>query len=134
MRYFSALFLFIPALALADGYGGAEGKNQFGETISIADGAEMTIYVYKNGDFLESYPLQTECPSVLHVPNRKFSCIPNGKSPLAGATYKVTTSKKWTPCKYNEEYPSDGAYPVYICIKGCNKRTPKIFYERPWEC
>jgi hypothetical protein len=128
-------FFLLPCLAFAEGYSGASGVNKRGEIISIGDdGGDLatTIYVFeKNAEspkLKERYILKEECPSFFG--NREqFSCRKDGKSPLAGTTYRVTTSEKYRPC--GDEFPGE----VYVCIEGCNSpRAPEIFHVNPWEC
>ena len=132
MRYFLMLLACTPLLAIAAPYGGAEGKNQLGEIIGISSEVPE-IYVHKNikdSEVNERYNLSEECPTFLKGDFKKFSCKSNRKSPLAGTTYKVITSKKYHPC---DDHTFNGT--IYVCIKGCNnKRAPKIFYESPYEC
>lgn len=139
MKILIVLFLLFPNLAVAAGYGGAQGTNKLGEIIRIEGDIPDTIYVQKNAkdfDWKEKYSLDDACPTFQKIFEgaRQFSCIPNGKSPLAGTTYGVTTSKKYIPCDeppYNDKSPGE----VYVCVKGCeNPRAPKIFYVSPWEC
>lgn len=139
MRTVLILLAFLPGLSFAEGYAGADGTNRRGELVHIGEGgmggdSAEGIYVFKNTKsyasgkkWKERYALLDECPSFLNGP--QFSCSANGKSPLAGSTYKITTSKTYRPC-------DDGSIGrVYVCVAGCkNPRTPKIFYESPWEC
>ena len=119
---------------MADGYGGARGKNSLGEIVYIGEDTARSIYVEKNKqdhDWAEHYDFAAECPTSTH---NTFSCPPGRKSPLSGSTYKITTSKKWRPCNVDPFYDKSPGE-VYVCVKGCdNKRVPKIFYVNPWEC
>lgn len=139
MRTAFLLFVLLPQLAFAEGYSGANGTNKLGERIYIGDdggdGVD-TIYVFekrtKSNKWKERYDLREECPSFF-LWGKQFSCLKNGKSPLAGSTYQVTTSKKWKPCGSVRAGEFNGE--VYVCIDGCNNpRAPKIFYVNPWEC
>lgn len=141
MRLSLTLLIFISSIAYGAGYGGADGDNVLGQIIHIKEHGEHLepyIFVQKNETDMEGangkgekYRLADECPTWTE---HSLVCKKNGKSPLAGTTYKITTSKQWMPCKDVEIDPSDEAGTVYICTKGCNKRTPKIFYENPYEC
>lgn len=129
------LFLLLPCLAFAEGYSGAHGTNKLGEIVGIGDdGGDLatTIYVYakraKVSKFKARYRLKEECPSFFGG-EKQFSCRKDGKSPLAGTTYQVTTSEKYRPC--GEEFAGE----VYVCIAGCNNpHAPKLFYVSAWEC
>lgn len=156
------LAVLLPSIAFAAGYGGAEGKNSLGEIIRIESDLGETISVQKNSEDFEqeeTYVTRDECPSFfnedpatvssyLHTLKEQFSCRKDGKSPLAGTTYKITTSEDWKPCESFPEdmgiqqdlepgidYGFDAPGEVYVCIAGCdNPRAPQIFYVSPWEC
>jgi len=139
MKFIFALIIFVPTIVMAAGYGGAQGANKLGEIVRIEGDVPDTIYVQKNDkdfEWKEKHSLAKECPTFLEIFNwnGKFSCIRGGQSPLAGTTYRVTTSEDYTPCDvppYNSKSPGE----VYICIEGCNNpRAPQIFYVGPWEC
>ena len=137
MRSVLLLFLFASSLASAAGYGGAQGTNKLGQIVTLqGDGYEDTVIIVKKNTKEYLYKFKAECSFFFNADNEegKMLCSKKGRSPLAGATYKITTSKKWTPCKENELYPSNDPGTVYICIRGCNNQTPMIFYENPWEC
>jgi hypothetical protein len=56
-----------------------------------------------------------------------FSCRANGKTPLAGSTYRYT----------HDTNPScEGRRPGtrLTCVEGCTAKIPKYFYITPWEC
>lgn len=135
MKTVLMLLSLFPCLALAAGYGGADGVNKRGEHIHLGDDAGDgvdTIYVYESTKSYRDrklkvrFALYDECS---FDSDKIFSCKANGKSPLAGATYKVTTSKKYRPCK------DETLGEVYVCVAGCdNNRVPKIFHVSPWEC
>ncbi|MHB1085085.1 MAG: hypothetical protein ACYCZA_09635 [Thiobacillus sp.] len=139
MKTALVLFAIMPCVALAAGYGGAQGTNKRGEIIRIGGDVADTIYVQKNAkdsEWKESYVLRDECPSFLSTfeGKKQFSCRKNSQSPLAGTTYRVTTSKKYQPCNeppFNDKSPGE----IYVCIGGCdNPRAPKTFIVSPWEC
>lgn len=129
--FFLALSFF-PTLAFCVGYGGAAGENQIGEMVRIAESDEgLSIFVEKLGSKRpwKEYKVSEECPTwKLENDQKIIACQKSGKSPLAGATYKVTTSKKIRDvCK-------DPAV-IYVCVQGCSrKETPKLLVEQPWEC
>jgi hypothetical protein len=156
MKTYSLLLLFFfSIIGLAAGYGGASGTNSLGEIIHIEGDIADTIYVQKNEkdhEWTESYDFLEECPDFPQYAKEgeelkdRFSCRKEGKSPLAGAVYKMTTSEDWRPCESfpedmgfqpdpNIDYGFDAPGDVYVCIAGCdNPRAPKIFYVNPWEC
>lgn len=131
------LLLFTSSLATAAGYGGAQGTNKLRQIVTLeGEGYEDIDIAVKNNSKEYRYKFKGECSFFFNKDNEasKISCSQKGRSPLAGATYKITTSKKWTPCKKNELYPSNDPGTIYICIRGCNNHTPILFYESPWEC
>lgn len=138
-QYMKALVAFValmPSIGMAAAYGGAQGTNKRGETIYIDGDIPEAIAVRKHSNdpkWSEQYPLLEECPTFSEAA-KQFSCLSNGKSPLAGTTYRVTTSKTYRPCD-QPPYDDKSAGQVYLCIEGCNNpRAPKIFYVTPWEC
>ena len=129
-----ALLLAIPLTALAAAYGGAQGTNRRGEIIRIEGDTADTLYVQRNaGDnaWAEHYVMAEECPVFTE---KTLSCPPGRKSPLSGTTYRITTSKTWTPCDI-PPFHDRGPGKIYVCTAGCdNPRAPKIFRVQPWEC
>ena len=121
----------LPSFVFAAAYGGASGQNSRGGIVHILGDIPDKIYVQRGKDWPEEYDLRAECPGFTDT---EISCRSTGKSPLAGVTYKVTTSKKYRPCKgapYFDKSPGE----VYVCVKGCgNPRAPRIMYVSPWEC
>lgn len=124
----------LPCVAVADSFGGAHGKNRLGDDIHIGgEYDDLTIEVYgKNHDkskpAKEAYRFSDEC-KVIRSKRKDFIglgaaivCKKEGRSPLAGVTYKVTSVKQ--EC---------GGW-LYTCVKGCNRRVPATMYEQPWEC
>lgn len=126
--------LLVTAQAHAAGYGGATGRNARGEIIHINGDMAETLYVQKSAQdsaWVETYEMKQECPIFTDT---TLACLPGRASPLSGATYRITTSKRWTPCDV-EPFHDKSAGEVYECIAGCgNPRTPKIFHVNPWEC
>ena len=128
------LLLAVPLTALAAAYGGAQGTNRRGEIIRIEGDTAETLYVQRNAidtAWAERYVMAEECPVFTET---TLSCPPGRKSPLSGTTYRITTSKKWTPCDL-PPYHDKGPGTIYVCIAGCNNpRAPKVFRVQPWEC
>ena len=116
-------------ISLADGFGGAEGKNRLDQLIHIWGDVDYSISVLdKKRNTLAVYPFKDECKYTREEPPYEFSCSANGKSPLAGATYRVTESK-------TRQNVCGSAYTIYLCIAGCTKKSiPAVFYEQPYEC
>ncbi len=138
MKRLLAVTLLIPAVALAASYGGAAGQNKRGEWVYIE--GDMAEYIrVRKGDVgtavLAEYSLAEECPSFENrLDENRFHCRSSGKSPLAGATYKITTKEDYMPCNVAPNYYKDPGE-VYICIAGCeNDRVPAMFYVAPSEC
>lgn len=55
-----------------------------------------------------------------------LQCDPNGKSPLAGARYKLTLDG--TPSCPGQ------AEPRFTCVSGCRSTVPRYLSINPWEC
>lgn len=152
MRFALIFIVFVPCFAFAAGYGGAHGTNEYGETIYFSEkwieieGKSRRVlmvsvsYTQKNAGQEEPFDFVDECTR-FHFEEKeiRISCRKNSKSPLAGTTYRETTSKEYNPCRDDDGnyLPPDPEYSggtVYECIEGCdNPRAPKIFYEQPWE-
>jgi hypothetical protein len=119
--------LFLSMSVYATGYGGAQGENRIGQIIYFGSDDQEHIYVQKNQHDKDwkQYKTIEECPI---WSDNKIVCKPNGKSPLAGATYKIMKSKTIDDgCGFDAT--------VYKCVKGCeNKSVPLLFIESPWEC
>ena len=133
---YTLLLAILPSISVASSYGGAEGLNSLKERVFIG---ESTFFVKKTDEKMpsEAYVTVNECPELekfIWELKEQFSCPRDGNSPLAGTTYKKTTSKTYMPCDippYNDKSPGV----IYECIDGCDKpRVPKIFYEGPYEC
>ncbi len=132
--------LILPTVAFADCYGGASAKNAVGEKIYITSGVmrdypapcdlnEIEVYPRLHPKLAEPsrFEFRVECKYVTDKEPYYFRCRSDGRSPLAGATYKITKSKKRNGC--------GEPWTIYRCVSGCNgKRVPKTFYEKPWEC
>ena len=134
LKYFTALLSLCSSACMAASYGGAMGENEIGQIVIITGDIPDSIHVRDKkqvSNDLQMYELRSECP--VFEEGKRITCLASGKSPLAGATYKITTSRKWRPCSsapFFDKQPGE----VYICIKGCNKHTPRIFYVNRWEC
>ena len=111
--------------------------------IDISDGgcaSEIRIFFatknYKNEDFTNSkeVPFSSECTLI----KDGFKCHKNGKTPLAGATYKKIMfgrSQHDGSCgaEGGPSYSEPGE--KYICIKGCSKPTvPEFLYGDDGTC
>lgn len=114
--------------------GGDQGKFAQGE-IEIGAGdcgyAEIMIIVRRNGeDQPHVFPFKDECSNIFDqsTKNIGFWCRKNGKSPLAGARYRLRSfpNKNGVCGKPPLEY--------YACVQGCNSNTPKVFEDRSVEC
>lgn len=141
MRYLRALpllfFFAVSDLAIAWGYGGAEGKNNLGQAVGFTSEDLHQIYVRDpkqgKGHFL-TYEMSRECPAIIEwldaepIKGLLIHCSSNGLSPLAGATYtKVKSKRIKNVCKE----PAT----VFKCVAGCERKAvPQIIVEQPWEC
>lgn len=131
----------IPVWSFAAGYGGAEGRNRLGERILIASDSYYDLYVItgpSEGDWSKPFDMNAYCPGFSEAMNKglgaTFSCPPQKTFPLSGATYRITTSRKYRPCSAEPFYDKSPGT-VYVCVKGCNSKTaPALFKESPWEC
>jgi len=142
MRLLALVFaLLFPWSAYAVGYGGAFGMNALGQEIHIADELANSLFVYWvdkpegerkrqwQGKTIGKFKISEECPGWDWAQDQKhIVCLPTGKSPLAGATYRIEESNKIKDvCGNNAK--------VYRCIEGCDKPVvPKLLVEEPWEC
>lgn len=83
-----------------------------------------------NGDLSIVY-LKQECSAdfeqdIFDKPPSHFSCHANGKSPVAGASYKKIKAMRDKDDPEAEFVPS--RYYVYKCIKGCANKPKTILY------
>jgi hypothetical protein len=116
------------AFALCDDFAELHTKKW---SINISDGGcgpQRMITFSRNGGESIEIPFNSECKE---IDKRKdgawhgFSCRTCGRSPMAGATYRLF--KRGKP--YCEpETPNEGRTPgyQYICIKGCKDTVPKF--------
>ena len=127
--FFIFLFL-IPWHIFAADFSEAKGFSPNGSYVVI-DGE--TLEVLPNGMANNQYgiadaddPLNLGKVCDYTAYSTKFTCKKMRGSPLSGATYLVTFSRK----------KKDGCgsyYRIFLCIKDCSY-VPKIFYVDPWEC
>ncbi len=116
----------IPSIALGAGAGSIYGVNRVGETVRLNynyDEPGYTISINKSDGSWERYSSIEECP----IWNEEgIQCKSNGRSPLAGASYKMVGNPD----------PKDCSYAVsYKCISGCDgKSVPLELFEDFWEC
>lgn len=131
ITYIPIFLLFLSLTAHTAGFGGAEGKNKLGEVVLVgeAKGSDWGIYVKEpNSESQKEFSFNMECKWDWKATPLTFSCNPNGNSPLAGATYKVQTSK-------TEKNDCDQPRSLWVCIAGCNRPSvPQVFRIDPWEC
>lgn len=102
--------------------------------IDISDGgceyAKEHIYFWEkkaDGSTTEKpeqpVPFDEECISIKHG----FSCKSNGRTPLAGTSYKLVAGGK--------DACYGGIGQRFVCVRGCTKRgVPKYLYPAPYEC
>lgn len=124
------VMVFTSATAYGAGYGGARGKNRLGQTIHIQQEVGLRIYIENKSEreWVGGYNFDEECREILDDKQyvKEIVCKKNGKSPLAGATYKVIPNPNQNDCDYAA---------TYKCIDGCQeKRVPLEIVEGTWEC
>lgn len=64
-----------------------------------------------------------------------LSCHPKGRTPLAGATYKLKAGTKYV--KYDEcgeklKKPEKVKFWQYVCVSGCKKKGVPARLDVPW--
>ncbi len=98
-------------------------------SIDISDGgcgATLMITFSRNGGESNEVAFNSECKEfdekTAGWPG--FSCKSTGRSPMAGATYKLVRRGK-PYC--DPESPNEGRTPgyQYVCVKGCKNSVPK---------
>lgn len=72
---------------------------------------------------IENVPFSTQCYSTKST----IICHMNSKTPLSGATYRLTLDA--TPV-----CPGSKVEYRYTCVKGCKKDTPRYLKIQPYEC
>jgi len=126
--------MFAANITYGAGYGGAMGVNRLGQTVRIGDdGRTYRISVKQNkqdNNWSSRFDFFEECDVILDGTTgywKEFVCKKDGKSPLAGATYKVIRNPDMSrDCSYDS---------IYKCIDGCDeKRVPLEIVEGAWEC
>ncbi len=75
----------------------------------------------KNKESTMLTPFRKECKNS----DTGFSCHKDGKTLLAGTTYKYTTDT-------NPKCPFEVVGKRLTCVSGCTKKTPKYLYEVPY--
>jgi hypothetical protein len=140
MRIILFLLIMLSDFVLCADYSGAKGQNQLGEAIWFeefyANSSGQGVWKIHLGkeiyEPLETYDLLEECPNILLTSyGESFTCR-EGKSPLSGTRYLITSLETYTPCESVDDM-SPGT--VYQCESGCgNPRVPKILYVEPYEC
>lgn len=75
------------------------------------------------GKHLSSIKFWSECKAT----KTKIECRGNGKTPLAGATFRLT---------YDGTATCEGAVSDarFTCVKGCTKKVPRYLSINPYEC
>jgi hypothetical protein len=131
------LFLAVPSQALAAGYGGAQGKNDLGQTVGFTPEDLHQIWVRdprRGADHFITYEMSSECPAIIEwlgaepVKGLLIRCPAGGQSPLAGTTYTKVRSKRI-------KNTCDDPATIFKCVAGCERKVvPKIIVEQPWEC
>lgn len=124
---------FVPREAFAGCGGGLYGSSKNGG-FYIGDGdceykGTMIVFTDQMGNIKLS-PFNRECEYTLDKNGVEvgFYCKVNGKSPLAGARYRLRTNpKKKGAC----DIPP---LQYYECTKACSEKIPKIFDIEPVEC
>jgi hypothetical protein len=102
--------------------------------INISDGGCGTLSITvagidKNGmldqESLDEYPFAEEC--TLSPSMDEISCHPNGRTPLAGAKYKVKQFGTYI-LDCGESGKAKLPNTKYVCVAGCSKLAPKFLY------
>ena len=138
MKTVSTVLLVLASFpAMSDGFGGAVGLNRLGQQIRMYEGQDGTRFsAYKprpTEPVGSEWRLETECEwhasaNVNSDPTYTFACAVDGKSPLAGTTYRATKSR-------SKRNSCGRPYEIYLCVRGCsNRAAPNVFYVQPWEC
>lgn len=114
--------------AVAGAWGQLSGKNAAGALVVITDetrSGSPAIIVASKSEQAE-FPFKGACSFDLNntmEPPKAFSCKPDGKSPLAGASYRLQGAV------------GDCRAMRFRCVRGCNARgAPPVLAYQPWEC
>jgi len=85
----------------------------------------------------KSYPFEKECAITASDPKRGdpsvISCHPNGRTPLAGATYKLRPTGKYMKfdaCGEKLEKGMKVEIWQYVCVSGCKKGVPRTLAQK----
>jgi hypothetical protein len=127
-----ALAFYPPVISIAGGPGSVQGQSErflvrIGDVFPF-DGATLVVHEMKEGD--DEYSTQrwsVPFPKECKATENDFTCRANGRTVLAGATYKKTLDA--TP-----ECPGQVAEYRYTCIKGCANGVPKYLKISPYGC
>lgn len=128
--FIAILVFFIPAHAIGADFSEGNGTMPNGQRIVI-DGETGEILPNGEASTVDGSPNPDNPLNLWKVCDYKgypgkFTCKKIHGSPLSGATYIGTVSKrKKDACG---EY-----YRIFLCVDGCSS-VPKIFYLEPWEC
>ncbi len=132
------LIIALPAFAGMCG-GGLSGRSSSGE-FYIGQGDEIgqgdcdfkeeMIVVSKKKTQTKQYKFKRECEYVIDKTGSRigFSCYANGRSPLAGARFRLRSSPK------EKGYCGNSPRWYYRCVFGCSEAVPKTFDISPEEC
>ncbi|MEQ1532539.1 MAG: hypothetical protein HOO97_10355 [Sideroxydans sp.] len=133
-RIITAAILLINAqYCIAAGLGELSGTNKNGDLLVVYEAigrSQFNIQIIKGGVASEGNIKTYEDQKCEFEYNNigkptKFSCVNSGKTPLSGASYKITPYKK-PDC--NHQF-------MYICTHGCdNPEAPTKLIEASYEC
>jgi hypothetical protein len=122
------IVVFVPLVCHADGYSEIYGHTKSGLTVVIFEDGRTTsdIAVWRGNDQIAFYRDEPCSIPRSDSPKAELICAPNGKSPVAGATYLEKKVVNWSPGK--PEY-------TYSCTSGCarNSIAPHVLERFPWE-
>jgi hypothetical protein len=131
-RCLCVIFFLFSSIARGDGPTDTSGINRLGETVTFyydygyhgeKKGHKITVSKAGSRDEIEKYELDEECPV---WNDEEIQCDKNGKSPLAGATFRKIPNPDKDDCSYDVSYK---------CILGCDgKRVPLEMFKDFWEC
>ncbi len=114
--------------SVAGAWGQLSGKNGAGAVVVITDDTRSgspAITVSTLSDQVE-FPFKGACSFELEntmEPPKAFSCKPDGRSPLAGVSYRLQGAV------------GDCRAMRFRCVRGCNSRgVPPVLVYQPWEC
>ncbi|MFY9260789.1 MAG: hypothetical protein WAO71_09815 [Gallionella sp.] len=140
-KLISLLMIYLPLAANSAEYDVAHFSNQRFRISIFHDQGHTVVYTkFINGEAdlasweIHEYPFEEECKFKGNVdwPTPSYIiCHKNGRTPLAGTTYKLTQYKKPKTAPRSECEPDDqaGIGVRYICIKGCEKPMVPKYLE-----